>query len=167
MAMVYEWANGSKAKADAQKVGEDLRMMSAREGDVTPEMVVTYAKPKDSPLHDEFEWDDRIAAEAHRLEQARHIIRSLVIVSDGKQLEISEPTRAFLSIANPDAEEGGMVYRPLDVCVRQPDTMREILGRAKAELASWAARYRRFAKVAPLVAKVERIAGIAKKAKRR
>lgn len=50
-----------------------------RTGDLSPEHVVEEARSGDSPLHEFFEWDDTKAAHAHRLQQARTLIRSVKI----------------------------------------------------------------------------------------
>lgn len=48
-------------------------------GRLTPELVVEAARDPASPLHSHFEWDDPKAAAAHRLDQARTLIRSVKI----------------------------------------------------------------------------------------
>ena len=44
--------------------------------------MVRSAKDAHSPLHKDFEWDDVKAAKSHRLEQARYLMRSIMIVWD-------------------------------------------------------------------------------------
>jgi hypothetical protein len=53
-------------------------------GHVTPEGVVNAARDPASPLHDKFEWDDGVAAEQYRKEQARSLIRKLTFISVDK-----------------------------------------------------------------------------------
>jgi hypothetical protein len=43
--------------------------------EVTPRALWESARDEGHPLHDEFEWDDAVAAEAHRDEQARRLLR--------------------------------------------------------------------------------------------
>ncbi len=50
-----------------------------RAGKLTPGDVVAAARESDSPLHDCFEWDDSKAAECWRLEEARGLIRSVLV----------------------------------------------------------------------------------------
>lgn len=47
-------------------------------GLLTPEEVVVAARPKKSPLHDQFEWNDKTAGHQHRLNQARKLISSVI-----------------------------------------------------------------------------------------
>jgi len=73
-----EWKNGSVMKGDAEKVASELENLGE---ELTPEQIVSFAKHnEDSELHKCFEWDDTIAAEKYRLDQARLICRMLVDV---------------------------------------------------------------------------------------
>ena len=83
--------------------------------------VLSEAKSADSPLHKHFEWDDSVAAEAHRRYQARALIQKCHIT-----LVESEPTkvRAFVSLQS-DRDTGGG-YR-LTTTVMSDDEMREEL----------------------------------------
>lgn len=49
-------------------------------GIVTPDALVAAARAPDHPLHQLFEWRDDIAAQKHRVDQARTLIRSVVYV---------------------------------------------------------------------------------------
>ena len=63
----------------AKVIGEIVN----RDGAVVPSVLVEDSKPKDAPLHDEFEWRDKVAAVEHRLSQARRIIRVTRVVAEG------------------------------------------------------------------------------------
>lgn len=59
---------------------------------LTPEEIVAGARKKSSLLHDCLEWDDTKAAHEFRLEEARHLSRSIVVEvmvigDDGKDRE--------------------------------------------------------------------------------
>lgn len=56
---------------------ERIRMRN--NGVLTPEAVVADAADKSSPLHSEFEWNDKRAAHQHRLNQARELIRKVTV----------------------------------------------------------------------------------------
>lgn len=58
---------------EAQAVLQQL----ADAGELTPERVVAHAREEGSPLHALFDWNDESAAHAHRLHQARILIRSV------------------------------------------------------------------------------------------
>ena len=92
-------------KADPQVIGEALEKIRTSHGDrLKPEDVVAAARPKSNPLHKHFEWDDSKAAEAHRANQARAIIR-VVRIAARSNVDISP--RAFMSVH----DEQGRAYR--------------------------------------------------------
>jgi hypothetical protein len=64
-----------------------IRSLSDGEGYIEPAVVVEEARDPASILHDEFEWDDAVAAEQHRLDTARGLIRFVRL-----EVEIEETT---------------------------------------------------------------------------
>jgi hypothetical protein len=54
-----------------------LEALQNTHGQLSPDLVVDAARDPGSPLHAEFEWDTEKAAHAHRIEQARTLIRSV------------------------------------------------------------------------------------------
>ena len=63
-------------------------------GTITPTHVVDYAEAKDSPLHRYFEWNDKKAADQHRLQQARQLIASVTVERQKEKPEL----RAFVNV---------------------------------------------------------------------
>lgn len=96
--MVFEWKSGYRGKADANVAGSVIKELDDA-GNLNAKALVDVSRPEDAPLHNEFEWDDSIAAEKYREEQARYLIRHITIVT-----EDSEPVRAFFKIAVKDSE---------------------------------------------------------------
>lgn len=65
----------------AATIDNELERIYRRDGEVSPESILESARSPKSPLHQYFEWDDSLAAERYRLEQARQMImRSKLIV---------------------------------------------------------------------------------------
>jgi hypothetical protein len=63
------------AKADVQAIGEALEKLKARNGgELKPKALVDDARSSRHPAHHQFEWNDKVAGEAHRLHQARELI---------------------------------------------------------------------------------------------
>lgn len=56
---------------------ERVHALTGADGVVTPDALVDDARDESSPLHSLFEWDDATAAERHRIDTARSIIRSV------------------------------------------------------------------------------------------
>lgn len=72
---------------------DELMNIRAKRGGLTPTMVVEEARPKSHPLHDRFEWDNRIAGDKWRETQASELIRSVRVSferSDGSRGDLRE-----------------------------------------------------------------------------
>lgn len=126
---------------------EELRRLAESKGDLLlPEEVVDAARPPQSVLHGAFIWDDSIAGERYRIEQARALLRVRVRyeTSHGE----SHVIPAFTSL-NRDRFTGG--YRDTRAVLDNAELRREMLATAKRELRSLAARYRRFVELAKVL----------------
>lgn len=82
---------------------ESLMDIYEREKKLTPDLVIKEATDKKHPLHPAFEWDDKVAAHKHRLEQARKVIGCVMLKKEvnGKVMEV----RAFVNIMRDDADK--------------------------------------------------------------
>jgi hypothetical protein len=67
------------------EIRKALSSIYEKNGCVDAETVVKAAKPKNSPLHDHFEWNDGEAAHKYRLIQARTMIRSVGVIVRGEK----------------------------------------------------------------------------------
>lgn len=131
------------AKADPQKIGESLAEISkAHGGRLMPEKVLSAAQNKKSPLHSHFEWDDKLAAHAHRLEQARAIIRSIKVEDE----ETGEQSPAYISVA-----DHGTAYRATEEVATSRDLQLSVLRQAERELKAFEKRYAMLNDVCELV----------------
>jgi hypothetical protein len=107
---------------------------TANGGKATPKAVLDAARVQSSPIHRFFEWDDAKAAEAYRLDQASYLIRSIEVQYTGKP---EDRVRAFHIVRSEDASG----YAPIGTILSSQDMTKQLIQRAKAELASWARRY--------------------------
>ena len=125
--MEVKWRIEGIYKADAQKVAEEI-------GDnrISPQELLEKARDVNSELHKCFEWNDSIAAEKYRLQQARGILINLVY----KEKESNaEPVRTFQITSQRN------VYQPTVSFLVQEDEYQNLLTRAKSELESFKKRY--------------------------
>lgn len=133
---------------------DELRALEDADGMLMPERVVEFASNPETALHSRFTWDDTEAAKAHRLWQARVLIR--VVVREVPNTNTREPIRTYVSLGSDRKDGGG--YRTL-VSVMEDDELRaELLAQAKAEARRWADRYRdlvELAKVREEIASLE------------
>lgn len=97
----------------AQKLYDERGSLSAPD-------LLDAARPKDSPAHKAFEWNDKKAGEEYRLTQARHWIRRVRIIHEERPVQLVHVPR--IAQEHDDAEEGrGGEYKPAEVLVHQPD----------------------------------------------
>lgn len=139
----YEFTENARFKAgvtnpDPKIIGEHLALLAEQhKRELTPQDVLDDARNPNSPLHQFFEWDDNAAAEQHRLEQARGLIRSVVAIYV-REDKPAVRTRAFVHVPDPGAPH----YRTADHAMSQERTRKMVLQRALRELQAWRKRYR-------------------------
>ena len=121
------WRIQGYYKADAQKIAEEIGF-----GEFTPMEVLEKAKDETTELHKCFEWNDSIAAEKYRLEQAKNIIRMLVYEKETKEQAV---VRYYAKT------ETKHVYKPTKQFLVQEDEYQGLLRRALAELESFKNKY--------------------------
>ena len=90
---------------ERDRMSEELESItSAHEGKLTAELVVEYAKAhKKSAIYASFPtyiWDDKSAAEQHRLQIARNIIRAHVVIAPS-----GEERRAYFHVKHSGDEQ--------------------------------------------------------------
>lgn len=117
---------------------EELEALYARNQRLTPADVVEAARPVGAPLHDRFEWDDEIAGEAYRLDQARSLIRRVRIrIEEGSDEPYSVPR--FVSIPRPDATHS---YEPIEEVRESVISTKLLLLQAERDWRALKRRYR-------------------------
>ncbi len=139
----YQWSDKPQTfpradEADPQVIGLTLdQIAQAHGGRLQPEHVVEAARARGHVLNRHFEWDDATAAAIHRLDTARRITRSVVLLPDDPTSN-QPPKRAWTSVSEPN----GVSYRRVDAIMRQGDLQLAIMRRALADLRGWLERYR-------------------------
>ena len=144
--MIYKFADGAVHHVPAQVVGPIFDRMG-HEGRLTPKNVVDEARPEESPLHPEFEWNDAIAAEKWREKQAQLLIAHTIIIREDNP----SPVRAF----HVTVEQSH--YEPIDVILKD-ETKREVmLENAKRELISFKKKYSTLTELTNVFAAIDQI----------
>jgi hypothetical protein len=130
-------------KASAQKIGTALAQIAEQQkGRLTPPAVVEAARSNRHPLHQYFEWDNDVAAEAYRLDQARTLIRSVAVVDDN---EDSKP--AYLSIS----DKAGTSYRAVEEVLDSAELQSAVLAAAERDLIAFEKRYRQLQDICEII----------------
>lgn len=123
------WKFNNLYKADAEKVSKEIESIQ----NATPSSILEYARNENSELHKCFEWDDTVAAEKYRLQQARNIVCNLVYQEEKKE----EPTKLRVFY-----QSSTNTYQPTRVLVRNEDSYKELLMQAKSELRAFKNKYK-------------------------
>jgi hypothetical protein len=142
--VIYKAAPGARiTDDDARALGSTIKAMGPG---VTAEKLLAEATKKRSPIHNLFEWDDKVAADGFRLDQARYFLRSVWEVKvdhDGR--EEGEGARAFYSVEVTDAAANkSKAYFDGRQVLEIPGGEEQVLERALKEAKEWQARYVRF-----------------------
>lgn len=139
--MIYQWKSGARIKGDAQIAGEMCNQLES-EGRLNAQTLVDVNRPEDAPLHNSFEWNDSIAGEEWRKHQARHIIHSLVITSENKEVE----TRAFFKLSSVQRN-----YDSVRTIIQDEDKNAQLLRDAEKELKAFQTKYRGIEKLEAVI----------------
>jgi hypothetical protein len=113
-------------------------MLMEAHGALTPTLLVEAARPVDAPLHDRFEWDDEIAGERYRLDQARDLIRRVkVVFRDATETEQAHSFRAYSSITT----DTGRAYVPTQAALEDPFQRRLLIQQLRREMAALRSKF--------------------------
>lgn len=112
-------------------IAEELLALKGEDGKINCAEAVKWArKNKSSHLYAALDWDDKHAAEAHRIWQVRSLIAVHIVDAVG--------TRQFVSLSI-DRSEGG--YRPISEVLSTKDLRDVMLSDALAELERMQRKY--------------------------
>jgi hypothetical protein len=154
--MVYEWKDGSRIKADPQKIGCELEQIKERNANT---IVQVAKKNKSSELHKCFEWDNTKAAEEYRLDQARLVLRSITVImevdNDGEKESVK--IRAYESVNLPsiDGEKQLMTYVPIKQALSTPDLRNQVISGLKQTISEAETIAETYSKLVPTFKKVK------------
>lgn len=139
----YFWAAGAQRKITADTVGDRIDTIASRNNGLChPQDLVDDARPPTSPIHPLFEWDDEVAAELFRRDQARQVIRLIrpMIADDGTRAPF--PAYVHVNIAGQDG------YMRTDQARSQDEVWAEVLDDALKQLTGLEKRYKHLSELA-------------------
>lgn len=126
-----------------------------KDGRLTPNAVVEAAKDKASPLHEFFQWDNKKAAEAWRIEQARNLIARAKVVYTVEHKSIT----AVAYVRDPSAPSGEQGYVSITRLRSDAQAAHEAVAAEFSRAASLLARAKEIAAVLSCKDEVSRIHG--------
>lgn len=163
----YSFILGSRmGKKSATNAGRELERLTKVNGGLTADNVVDTARSTASPLHEFFEWNNTVAAQQYRLEQARHLMRSVVVIYDGPTGDLG-PVRAFIAFQSQPGilcEEHGR-YVAMHRILTEPELRDQLVNEAMAEHIRWEKRYQHLKELAMIIAAGQRVRNKWKKRK--
>lgn len=124
---------------------DHLQALHDQFGTLTPELVVETARDPKHPLHDRFDWDDTIAAQKWRLEQAGQLLRVTYRPDPSKPTDL----RAFVAIKGSDSHRS--TYVPTEEALADDFTRQIVLNAMAREWKSLKKRYEHMAEFAELI----------------
>lgn len=134
----YEFTYGYAYKGlTADAVGEELERINEHYGQLTPELVLEESRSEDALLHRCFQWDDAIAAEQWRREQARHIINSIKVVVINEDVKIA--VRAFVNVSPGPGEYRRFV--PMAKVIENKEAYNDLLEQARGDMEDFITKY--------------------------
>lgn len=117
-------------------------------GELTPRLVLDEARDPAHPLHDRFEWDDSVAAERYRLDQAhRLIITAKIVYRKAKGKTPARDVRAFHAVRTPK----GHVYEPAEKVASDELLTAMVMRDMERDWKALKARYGHFAEFVRMV----------------
>jgi hypothetical protein len=119
-------------------LAQELLRIQKERGGLNPRTVVDAATPENSPLHNYFTWDNEVAGEKCRLQEARQLIATVKV-----QYEEHEEVRFFVSISKQRQEENP-VYVTIDELRSDVDLERQYQQDLLNDINRAQAKYRQY-----------------------
>lgn len=134
------------AQFDEETADEFIKLLSEHDGPIKKDQLLALAskQPKSSLAYKYFDWDNKSAANKHRLSQAQHVLTHIMIIPGHDE----KPVRAYYNvqvITAPDRKE--RAYVPLEI-VQNTDYLREqVIEQAISEINAWKERYETYKRI--------------------
>ena len=135
--MIYQWAEGARINCDPTLAARELNRIAEQNGGrLEPETIVEELVCEGASFHGQFEWNDAKGAHLYRVDQARYIVRSLIVtreVAPGREWH----GREFVHLR----DEETSYYAVTVQAMREPEQAEQIKLRALSDLQAWRRRY--------------------------
>ena len=151
----YSYRRGFNFRVPAQVVGETLEEL-AQTGELTSARFLDVSRPEDAPTHNLFEWNDSVAAERYRLQQATVAINSVEvqIVNESTATAISQA--AFVNVISKAPARTGE-FAPIDVALSDANMRNALLQNALKELQSFRRKYSQLSELTAVFAEIKKV----------
>lgn len=130
-----------------------IAALENNDGQISPVQIVNAARDPSSVLHDEFEWNDSLAAANFRLDQARALLRRVEVHIIVHRREIAVP----VYVRDPAMISGVQGYRSIVKIKTESDMAQEAVEREVAAVLSRLARLKNVAEALGLAGAVDEL----------
>ena len=137
-------------KNPIEVVSKVLNELASSSEGLTPKTLLEASRDVNAPLHNEFEWNDGVAAEKYREYQAQKIIQNVYIKYSTDQQEREQQERAF--VPTPDRQSR---YVALASALTNDEWKAHLMEEAKRDMKAFAAKYRRLTELQGLIHEME------------
>ena len=131
--------------ADAEKVYSEIQSIGEA---VTPQQIVDFARDSNTELHKCFEWNDSVAAEKYRVQQARLVVCHLVYTETN-----TDNTPSKIRVMQRSDTEAA--YKSTRLIFQNRNEYTRLLERAYAELRAFKERYKTLSELEEILALIE------------
>lgn len=138
----------------AARRAEMQALFDANGGTLTPRQVLEFASNPETALHSAFPWDDEVAADLHRINVARALIRRTFVVMEVPGS--NEERRVHMAISLPQ-DRGSKGYRLMSQALGDPELRDQLIRSALRELANFKKKYEALSELAELFAVIDRV----------
>lgn len=151
----YSYRRGFNFKVPAQIVGETLEEL-AQNGELTSLSFLDASRPEESPTHNLFEWDDSIAAERYRLQQATVAINSIEVQIINEANATVMPQAAFVNVISKAPSRPGS-FAPIEIALSDENMRSTLLLNALNELKSFRRKYNQLSELTDVFLEIKKI----------
>lgn len=138
VAFIYKGISPQKVTEEIMAIGEDA----------TPGQILSKARDDSTELHRCFTWDNTIAAEKWRLQEARQVVCSLIIRQETVTPD-KPPVRIF------HKNETGSGYKSAPLLFKVEEEYQKLLQAALAELQAFKRKYARLSELEDILALID------------
>jgi hypothetical protein len=139
-----------------EKVVKEILNIKEKKG-LTAEEVLSQAQKKNSALHDFFTWDDSVAAEKYRLQQARILINEVKIIVNTEEYYAFENVNIKVNDSETEPLETTRQYFTRDEIISTPSLRQQIILRAYNNIIYWKKQYECYAEFQPIIEGIKRV----------
>ena len=151
----YSYRKGFNFKVPAQVVGETLEEL-AQNGDLTSARFLEVSRPEDAPTHNLFEWNDSVAAERYRLQQATVAINSVEVQIVNEATATVTPQAAFVNVVRKATAQPGS-FAPIEIALSDENMRSTLLLNALNELKSFRRKYNQLSELSDVFLEIKKV----------